>query len=74
MDTMISKLESQIKALTKQCEALKQSNEKLRAIKHQLTQEKETILAKHTQAVSQIETLVSHLKFIETPSYEKTAI
>ena len=65
MDDTLYRLETRIKSLMQECEQLKQANLKLRQLKTLLTREKDTLLAKHKLAVSQIEIMVSRLKSIE---------
>lgn len=66
MDDVIQCLEERIRRLIQHCEQLKEANDRLRHTKGQLLREKEALLIKHKQTISQIETMVSRLKAIES--------
>lgn len=63
MDELINRLEKQIKSLLDQHDRLKDSNQ---ALSRGMVREKELLLAKQQKAITQIQTLVSRLKTIET--------
>lgn len=63
MDELINRLEKQIKSLLDQHDRLKDSNQ---ALSRNVVREKELLLAKQQKAITQIQTLVSRLKTIET--------
>lgn len=65
MDEIIQTLDSRIQRLVKECNHLREANERLRLSKLQLVREKEFLFAKHKMAITQIETMVSRLKSIE---------
>lgn len=63
MDELINRLEKQIKALLDQHDRLKDSNS---VLSRGIVREKELLLQKQQKAITQIQTLVSRLKTIET--------
>lgn len=65
MEDVIQNLEEHIRGLISQCEQLKEVNANLRQTKAQLLREKESLVVKHKQTITQIETMVSRLKSIE---------
>lgn len=66
MDELIQHLQTRIQNLSQHCERLKLSNLKLSESESVLKQEKEVLLAKYNNAVSQIEQMLSGLKSIES--------
>ena len=66
MDELLERLEKRIKDLAEQHDRLKHSNLQLNEGKSTLVREKELLLAKQQKAISQIETLISRLKAIES--------
>jgi uncharacterized protein (TIGR02449 family) len=65
MDDIIQNLETRIKKMLQQFGQLTDLNLALSQTKAQITREKESLIAKHRMAISQIETMVSRLKSIE---------
>lgn len=68
MDELIQQLQTRIKNLSQYCENLKLTNLKLIESESILKQEKEVLLVKYNQAVSQIERMLSGLKSLESTS------
>lgn len=65
MDELFQRLENRIKRLVAQHHQLRQDHDVLYHGKHKLAHEKNALMTKQLQAISQIETLVSKLKTIE---------
>jgi hypothetical protein len=68
MDDLLQKLEDHIRDLIHQRQELKQANTHLHNGKQALSREKDTLQYQQKKAITQIETLISRLKAIETLS------
>jgi uncharacterized protein (TIGR02449 family) len=68
MEELLHRLEKRIQLLVEQHDRLKDSNLQLHQGKSILVRERDALLARQQKAISQIETLVSKLKAIESQS------
>lgn len=68
MDDLLQQLENQIRDLIHQRKELKQVNSSLQQGKQTLSREKHQLIQLHKKSITQIETLISRLKAIETNS------
>lgn len=66
MDELLHRLEKRIQLLVEQHDKLKHSNLELNEGKSVLVRERDALLQRQQKAISQIETLVSKLKAIES--------
>lgn len=67
MDDVIEQLEIRIRGLISQCNHLKETNQRLRQNKAELSREKELLQAKNKIAINQLESMINRLKAIEKP-------
>lgn len=67
MDELFSVIEGHIKALTREYEREKQANKQFQQQQQMLLREKDLLLLKHKQAITQIEHMVARLKSLENP-------
>ena len=67
MEEMFNQLKTKLYTLVQHCQSLKEANRQLRLATYQLNREKEILQAKHKDAISQIENMVSRLKLLEKP-------
>lgn len=68
MDDLLQKLENQVKNLIHERQALKQANSNLQQGKQVLNRERDALEHQQKKAITQIETLITRLKAIETIS------
>lgn len=68
MDDLLQKLENQVRNLIHERQTLKQANSNLQQGKHVLNREKNALEHLQKKTITQIETLISRLKAIETIS------
>lgn len=66
MEEILQRLEVRIKALIQRCALLENANLNLKQNKSLLTRERDMLMAKNKAAITQIETMVSRLKSIES--------
>lgn len=66
MEELLHRLEKRIQSLVEQQDRLKDTNLQLSEGKFMLVRERDALLAKQQRAITQIETLVSKLKAIES--------